>query len=105
MAARRAIVVILTLVAAGAAALVWLPIEDDTTIDNVIVIDRPPAAVFAYVTTPGNWPRWHALQAQLRLSVAEPVIAIINRFSMRSQVEQESDRAARNLKRILETLA
>ncbi len=30
-----------------------------TSIRNTIIIDRPIAEVFDYVSTPGNWPRWH----------------------------------------------
>jgi hypothetical protein len=36
-----------------------LPFDDRTRIANAIIIARPPDAVFAYVTTPGNWPKWH----------------------------------------------
>jgi uncharacterized protein YndB with AHSA1/START domain len=28
-------------------------------IRSTVVIDRPAGQVFAFVTTPGNWPRWH----------------------------------------------
>jgi uncharacterized protein YndB with AHSA1/START domain len=28
-------------------------------IDTSVTIDRPPQQVFDYVTTPGNWPKWH----------------------------------------------
>ena len=59
MSSKKAVVVAIELVAIVAAALLWLPIEDDTTLTNAIVIERPPAAVFTYVTTPGNWPNWH----------------------------------------------
>lgn len=30
-----------------------------TRICTTVDINRPPEAVFEYVTTPGNWPRWH----------------------------------------------
>jgi uncharacterized protein YndB with AHSA1/START domain len=40
-------------------ALAPLPLQDRTRVVNSIVIARPPQAVFAYVTTPGNWPKWH----------------------------------------------
>jgi uncharacterized protein YndB with AHSA1/START domain len=40
-------------------ALAPLPLEDRTLIANSTVIARPPDAVFAYVTTPANWPKWH----------------------------------------------
>ncbi|MDN0073728.1 SRPBCC family protein [Crenobacter sp. SG2303] len=43
------------------AAFFWLPLPwvAGTRIDNTVDIGRPPDAVFDYVTTPGNWPRWH----------------------------------------------
>src|SRR5438128_6964424 len=41
------------------AAFVPLPFENSTRISNSVFIARPPADVFAYVTTPGNWPKWH----------------------------------------------
>jgi uncharacterized protein YndB with AHSA1/START domain len=40
-------------------ALAPLPLDERTRIANSIVIARPPDAVFAYVTTPANWPKWH----------------------------------------------
>ena len=40
-------------------ALAPLPLPDETRISNSIVIARAPDAVFAYVTTPANWPKWH----------------------------------------------
>ncbi len=51
---------ILVAAAIGAAALfVPLPWTDTTRIQNEVVIARPPAAVFDYVSTPANWPAWH----------------------------------------------
>ncbi len=51
---------ILVAAAIGAAALfVPLPWTDTTRIHNEVVIARPPAAVFDYVSTPANWPAWH----------------------------------------------
>jgi len=43
------------------AALFRLPLPwiVGTRIDNTIDIARPADRVFDYVTTPGNWPRWH----------------------------------------------
>lgn len=176
MIRRKTIVVVIALFAIGAVALVWLPIEDNTTIGNTIFIERPPGVVFTYVTTPGNWPKWHPASKAVSgatdhsLSEGEKVaedfvvaghagrvvwtvlkrdaprewvlegdvdgrkagviaysptpvaegtrfvrefvypsrnllFAIMNRISIRSKVEQESDRAVHNLKRILEGLA
>ncbi|AQH04812.1 polyketide cyclase (plasmid) [Burkholderia sp. KK1] len=31
----------------------------DTRIVSVVVIQRAPAAVFEFVTTPAHWPQWH----------------------------------------------
>ncbi|KAF7962894.1 polyketide cyclase [Cupriavidus sp. UYMU48A] len=51
---------VLVVVAIGIALLfVPLPWTDTTRIHNEAVIARPPAAVFDYVSTPGNWPSWH----------------------------------------------
>jgi uncharacterized protein YndB with AHSA1/START domain len=36
-----------------------LPIDHTTRIHNSVSIDRNPDVVFAYVTTPANWPKWH----------------------------------------------
>jgi uncharacterized protein YndB with AHSA1/START domain len=176
MVSRNAVLVSLALAVAGVAALLWLPIEDDTTIVNTIVIERPPGAVFTYVTTPGNWPKWHPASKAVSgatdhsLAVGEKVtedfvvagragrvvwtvvkrepprewiiegdvdgrkagvvtyelaaapegtrfrraltypsrsllFALLNRISIRSRIEQESDQAVRNLKRAVESLA
>lgn len=42
-----------------AALFVPLPWADRTRIHNEVVIARPPAVVFNYVSTPQNWPKWH----------------------------------------------
>ena len=42
------------------AAALFVPIEFGATrIVSEADISRPPAEVFAYVTTPGHWPDWH----------------------------------------------
>jgi Raf kinase inhibitor-like YbhB/YbcL family protein len=43
----------------AAALFVPLPWADRTHIHDEVVIARPPAEVFDYVSTPLNWPRWH----------------------------------------------
>jgi uncharacterized protein YndB with AHSA1/START domain len=162
-----------TIVAVAGLALVPLPLHDRTRIVNAIIIARPPEAVFASVTTPGNWPKWHPASlavsgttdhslvpgervtedflvagrkgkvvwtAQKRdaprawviegdidghdagviaytlTAVAEGtrferefvydspnlLFAVLNRLSMRTQVESESAQAVQNLKRLLE---
>jgi len=58
VANKKTIVVAIAVAAFGAGALLWLT-EGNTKIENEIVIARAPDAVFAYVTTPGNWPKWH----------------------------------------------
>ena len=40
-------------------ALGPLPFDERTTIRHEVVIGQPPELVFAYVTTPASWPRWH----------------------------------------------
>ena len=57
---KRWIVALLVVAAiGGVVALAPLPIDDTTRIHNVVSIDRDPAVVFAYITTPANWPKWH----------------------------------------------
>jgi uncharacterized protein YndB with AHSA1/START domain len=57
---KRWIVALLVVAAiGGVVALAPLPIDDTTRIHNVVSIDRDPDVVFAYVTTPANWPKWH----------------------------------------------
>jgi hypothetical protein len=44
----------------GLAVLLLAPLPlPPTRIHSSIVIARAPADVYAYVTTPANWPRWH----------------------------------------------
>jgi len=59
MASWKTVVVGSALAVVGVVALVQLPVDDKTTIRNTVVIARGPDSVFAYVTTPGNWPKWH----------------------------------------------
>lgn len=59
---RIAIAAIAIAVVAGL-ALLPLPLPDRTRVANAIVIARTPDAVFAYVTTPANWPKWHPASA------------------------------------------
>jgi len=37
-----------------------------TRIENTVDIDAPMPAVFAYVATPANWPRWHPASRAVR---------------------------------------
>lgn len=44
----------------GVAAVLLAPVPlGSTHIYNSTTIERPPAEVYDYVTTPANWPRWH----------------------------------------------
>jgi uncharacterized protein YndB with AHSA1/START domain len=57
---KRTLVIAVPLIVALGAAL-WFapPLQPDTRIVNEVVIAQPPQRVYDYVTTPGNWPRWH----------------------------------------------
>jgi uncharacterized protein YndB with AHSA1/START domain len=46
------------LVAVGAVLLAPMPLSP-ARVQNSTLIERPPSEVYRYVTTPGNWPRWH----------------------------------------------
>ena len=52
--------------ALSAALLAPLPLELRTRIANSVDIDRPPASVFDYVSTPGHWPAWHPSSLAVR---------------------------------------
>jgi uncharacterized protein YndB with AHSA1/START domain len=57
------------IVATGIAAMVLfapLPVEIRTRIYKTATIERPPAMVFDYVTTPRNWPAWHPSSLEVR---------------------------------------
>ncbi|RXR30784.1 SRPBCC family protein [Sphingobium fluviale] len=50
-----------TAVALGLALLLLapLPLLPDSSVQTSTTIARPPETIFAYVTTPANWPHWH----------------------------------------------
>jgi hypothetical protein len=56
---KRWIVALLVVAAIVGLALAPLPIDDTTRIHTSVSIGRDPDVVFAYVTTPANWPKWH----------------------------------------------
>lgn len=56
---RKLLLVVAVAVFAAVVLLAPLPFGDVTRITNTVVIQRPPQAVFDYVTTPANWPKWH----------------------------------------------
>ncbi|MCE4058763.1 SRPBCC family protein [Pandoraea sputorum] len=40
-------------------SLLPLPFERQTHVVTVVTLRAPPQAVYDYVTTPANWPKWH----------------------------------------------
>ena len=59
MTIKKLIVAAIVIAILAGLAFAPLPFDDRTRIANSIVIARPSDAVFAYVTTPANWPKWH----------------------------------------------
>ncbi|MES2257555.1 MAG: SRPBCC family protein [Pseudomonadota bacterium] len=57
---------------AGAALLVPLPLPP-ARIHNAVQIERAPADVFNYVTTPANWPRWHPSSLAVQGDAGHPL--------------------------------
>ncbi|MDM0115320.1 SRPBCC family protein [Variovorax sp. J22R133] len=54
--------------------VLFLPIKAGVTrIVTEADIARPPADVFAYVTTPGNWPKWHPSSLAVSGAVDHPL--------------------------------
>jgi uncharacterized protein YndB with AHSA1/START domain len=70
---RRPLVALLIVAALGAVAVAPLPFRLATTIDSAASIARPPEVVFAYVTTPGNWPAWHPSSLGVSGAVDHPL--------------------------------
>jgi len=71
---KRALAVSAVVIAALGAAL-WFapPLQPDTRIVNEVAIARSPQQVFDYVTTPGNWPRWHPSSLAVRGATDHPL--------------------------------
>src|ERR1700741_3769940 len=60
--------------AALLAAILFLPVElGSTRIVSTVDIARSPPEVFAYVTTPGNWPQWHPSSLAVSGAVDHPL--------------------------------
>jgi uncharacterized protein YndB with AHSA1/START domain len=59
MNVRRFIIAIVGVGVVAALAFAPLHLHDRTRIMNSVIIARAPDDVFAYVTTPANWPKWH----------------------------------------------
>jgi len=70
---RWLLVALLGLAGVATLVLVPLPFELTTTIDSTASIARPPEVVFAYVTTPANWPTWHPSSLGVRGAVDHPL--------------------------------
>jgi hypothetical protein len=70
---RTLIAVAVAVVSAAAILLVPLPFEDTTRVPNTIDIGQPPARVFDYVTTPGNWPHWHPSSQAVHGAIDHPL--------------------------------
>ncbi|QCI92379.1 DUF3574 domain-containing protein [Novosphingobium sp. EMRT-2] len=49
-----------------------LPLLPDRIVRTSAVIDRSPETVFAYVTTPANWPRWHPSSLRVEGKIDRP---------------------------------
>ncbi len=62
------------IVPAGLAGLLLapLPLLPDRLVRTSTVIAKPPETVFAYVTTPANWPRWHPSSLRVQGQIEHP---------------------------------
>ncbi|SIT41581.1 conserved exported hypothetical protein [Paraburkholderia ribeironis] len=71
----RYVTAILAVLVVIALLVVPLPqtVRLDTRIVTVASIQRPPAAVFDYVTTPGHWPVWHPSSLAVTGAVDHPL--------------------------------
>ncbi len=57
---KRAFLFVLGAVAVVALlSLLPLPFERQTHVVNTVTLRAPPQAVYDFVTTPANWPKWH----------------------------------------------
>lgn len=74
MTLRRRIILRWTVATAALAGILVtpLPLLPDRIVRTSAVIDRPPETVFAYVTTPANWPRWHPSSLGVQGQVDRP---------------------------------
>lgn len=62
------------LAAAALIAVLLAPLDAGVTmIVTAADIARPPAEVFAYVTTPGHWPEWHPSSLAVSGNVDHPL--------------------------------
>jgi len=56
---KKLLTVIVILAGLAILGLMPLPFETTNRVINSVFIARPSEDVFNYVTTPGNWPKWH----------------------------------------------
>jgi len=56
---KKLVLAALVIAALAGLALAPLPLPGTTRVASSIVIARAPDVVYAYVTTPANWPKWH----------------------------------------------
>lgn len=74
MLARRTVFrVVVAVVAMAVLLMAPLPWQATTRIHSVVTIDRAPADVFAYVSTPANWPAWHPSSLAVRGATDHPL--------------------------------
>jgi hypothetical protein len=73
MIKRLVFAAILIAIVAGL-AFAPLPLRDRTRVANAIVIARQPGTVFAYVTTPANWPKWHPASLAVSGATDHPLV-------------------------------
>jgi hypothetical protein len=69
----RKVHLIWAVVLIAALLLLPLPWAHTSYVHTVAEIKRSPSEVFAYVTTPGNWPRWHPSSLAVRGAIDHPL--------------------------------
>jgi uncharacterized protein YndB with AHSA1/START domain len=74
MIIRRLIFAILAIGTVAGLAFAPLPLHDRSRIMNSVVIARSPDDVFAYVTTPANWPKWHPASLAVAGATDHPLL-------------------------------
>ena len=93
---------LVALVVLAGLALAPLPLDDATRIHNSVSINKDSEAVFAYVTTPANWPKWHPSS----IGVSGPADHQLgDRLGIRAKVETDSAEAVWRLREVLESTA
>ena len=99
---KRWLITLLVLAGVAGLALAPLPFDDTTRIRNSVSLSKDPEAVFAYVTTPANWPKWHPSS----IGVSGPADHQLgDRLGIRAKVETDSAEAVWRLREVLESTA